>query len=165
MALTSFTEDMRARGLKPSSRLLAREQHPAGEHMARQLQLAPGAPVVRVERLRLADGAPLAVEQATLPLDRFPDAATADLGANSLFELLEQRWGARPADADQRILAVALAQADAERLAVPAGHPGLRFETLARDADGAPIYHAVSLFRADRYEIELRQRRLDGGGA
>ena len=108
-ALTSFTEDMRARGLEPSSRLLAREEHPAGGRMARRLELRPSAPLVRVDRLRLADAEPLAVEQVTLPLERFPEAATADLGATSLFELLEERWGARPAEADQRVLAVAIA--------------------------------------------------------
>ena len=160
MALTSFTEDMHARGLEPSSRLLDRSSHEAGGAMARRLQVAPGAPVVRVDRLRLADGAPLAVEQATLPLERFPEAATVDLASGSLFELLEQRWDARPADADQRVLAVALQEPDAAELDVPPGHPGLRFETLARDADGRPVYFAVSLFRADRYEIDLRQVRL-----
>lgn len=159
MALTSFTEDMRARGLEPSSRLLDRSEHDAGGAMARRLEVAPGAPLVRVDRLRLADGSPLAVEQATLPLDRFPEAATVDLASRSLFELLEERWDARPAEADQRVLAVALGEPDADRLGVPAGHPGLRFATLARDAGGRPVYFAVSLFRADRYEIGLRQVR------
>ena len=101
----------------------------------------------------------IAVEQVTLPLERFPEAATADLGATSLFELLEERWGARPAQADQRILAVTIRSPEAELLGVPAGHPGLRFESLARDADGLALYFAVSLFRGDRYEIELRQER------
>jgi len=159
MALTSFTEDMRARGVEPSSRLLAREEHPAGGRMARRLELRPSAPLVRVDRLRLADAEPLAVEQVTLPLERFPEAATADLGSTSLFELLEERWGARPAEADQRILAVAIRPPEAELLGVPAGHPGLRFESLARDAGGLPLYFAVSLFRGDRYEVELRQER------
>ena len=159
MALTSFTEDMRARGLKPSSRLLAREEHPAGGRMARRLELRPSAPLVRVDRLRLADGEPLAVEQVTLPLERFPESGTADLGATSLFELLEEHWDARPAEADQRVLAVAVQEPEADLLGVPPGHPGLRFESLARDADGRPLYFAVSLFRADRYEIELRQER------
>ena len=72
-ALTSFTEDMRARGLEPSSRLIAREEHPAGGRMARRLELRPSAPLVRVDRLRLADAEPLAVEQVTLPLERFPE--------------------------------------------------------------------------------------------
>ena len=72
MALTSFTEDMRTRGLRPSAQLLVRDEHEAGEAMARRLQLRPGSPVVRVDRLRLADDEPLAVEQVTLSLERFP---------------------------------------------------------------------------------------------
>lgn len=159
MALTSFTEDMRARGLEPSSKLLGRTVHAAGDALAHRLQVAPDARVVRVDRLRLADGAPLAVEQATLSLDRFPEAATADLAAGSLFELLERDWDAHPAEADQRVLAVAVQEPDTAHLGVPTGHPGLRFETLTRDDEGRPLYWAVSLFRADRYEIDLRQVR------
>ena len=160
MALTSFTEDMRTRGLRPSAQLLVRDEHEAGEAMARRLQLRPGSPVVRVDRLRLADDEPLAVEQVTLSLERFPEAATADLEATSLFELLEDRWGARPAEADQRVLAVAVLDADATLLGVDEGHPGLRFETLTRDGEGRPLFFAVSLFRGDRYEIDLRQVRI-----
>ncbi len=159
MTLTSFSEDMRARGLEPSSRLLDRQEHPAGDRMASRLEVRPGSPLVRVDRLRLADAEPLAVEQVTLPLERFPAAATADLAATSLFTLLEEEWDASPAEADQRVLAVSVRQPEADVLGIASGHPGLRFETLARDVAGRPLYHAVSLFRADRYEIELRQER------
>ena len=39
------------------------------------------------------------------------------------------------------------------------GAPGLRFQTVTRDRDGAPVLYAVSLYPGDRYEIALRQTR------
>jgi GntR family transcriptional regulator len=164
MSFSSFSEDMRARGLEPSSRVVGQEQVEAGEFLSSRLQLAPGAPVIRVDRLRLADGDPLAVEQASIPLERFPEAAEANFAQVSLFELLQDHWGARLADADQRVLAVGIDGDEAEHLGVSEGHPGLRFQTLARDDDGVPVYYAVSLFRGDKYEIDLRQVRAHEHG-
>lgn len=156
---TSFSEDMRARGLTPGSIVRSRELTAAGPFVARSLELVPGAPVAEIERLRTADGAPLALERVYLPTERFPGVGEADLEHASLFELLAHRYEVRLAHADQRVLAVALDAGDAVLLRVAAGAPGLRFHTLARDGEGTPAYYATSLFRGDRYEIELRQTR------
>jgi GntR family transcriptional regulator len=161
-SLSSFTEDMRGRGMKPSSVVLAQEEIEATALLAGKLELAPGAPVLRVDRVRLADGRAMAVEQAYLPMDRFPGVAESDFSRASLFELLGDRWGAGLGDADQRVVAVAIEGADAEELDVAEGQPGLRFQTLTRDRDGTPLFYAVSLYRGDRYEIDLRQVRADG---
>jgi GntR family transcriptional regulator len=66
-------------------------------------------------------------------------------------------------DAEQRVVAVAIGSAEAELLDVHEGDPGLLFHTVARDAAGTPAYYATSLYRGDRYEIELRQRREEEG--
>ena len=58
-----------------------------------------------------------------------------------------------------------IADEEAELLGVEEGAPGLRFHTLARDREGTPAYYATSLFRGDRYEIELRQTRAELGAA
>lgn len=164
MALSSFSEDIRARGMQPSSRLIGHERIEAGEFLAAQLQLPLHAAVVRVERVRLADGAALALEQAYVPLDRHPGAADADYAKKSLFQLLEEEWDVRLEAADQRVLAMSIDGEAAELLEVAEGHPGLRFQTLARDHEGVPAFYAISLFRGDRYEIDLRQIRVAPGG-
>jgi GntR family transcriptional regulator len=160
-ALSSFTEDMRSRGLAPSSTVRAQEEIEASEVVAGKLELAPGAPVLRLDRVRLADGTAMAVEQAYLPIARFPGVAEADFSGASLFELLAERWDVRLGDADQRVVAVAIEGEDAEALGVVPGQPGLRFQTLTRDTGGTPVFYAVSLYRGDRYEIDLRQVRSD----
>lgn len=158
---TSFTEDMRARGQTPGSIVRSWELTAAGPFVARWLELAPGAPVAEIERLRTADGAPLALERVYLPAERFPGLGEEDLEHASLFELLDGRYEVRLDHADQRVLAVAIEDGEAALLHVAAGAPGLRFHTLARDGEGTPVYYATSLFRGDRYEIELRQTRVE----
>jgi len=159
MALSSFSEDMLARGLRPGSTILRQEVVPAGGVVAARLRVSPRARVVRIDRVRTADGEPLALEQAFLPAARFNGLQDADLATGSLFTLLEQRWGVRLAAADQRVVAVTIDGEEAELLDVRPGQAGLLFSTLAEDAGGDVVFSATSLFRGDRYEIDLRQRR------
>ncbi|HEY3019724.1 MAG TPA: GntR family transcriptional regulator [Solirubrobacteraceae bacterium] len=159
MSLSSFSEDMLARGLRPGSTVLRQEVMPAGGVVAARLQISPRARVVRIDRVRTADGEPLALEQAFLPAARFKGLEGADLATGSLFTLLETRWGVRLAAADQRVVAVTIDGEEAELLDVAPGEAGLRFSTLAEDAGGDVVFFATSLFRGDRYEIDLRQRR------
>jgi GntR family transcriptional regulator len=156
---SSFSEDMRARGMRSGSIVRAQEMIAAGPFLAGSLEIAPGAPVAQIERLRTADGTPLALERVYLPAERLPDIGEADLENGSLFELLGRRYGIKLADADQRVVAVPIEAEEAALLGVEESAPGLRFHTLARDSEGTPAYYATSLYRGDRYEIDLRQTR------
>ncbi|HWH93511.1 MAG TPA: GntR family transcriptional regulator [Baekduia sp.] len=157
--LSSFTEDMRARGLKPGSRVLGQGTVAADDLVARSLDLEPGTPVVRVRRVRTADGEPMALEEAFLPAARFAGMADEDLEGASLFAVLEERFGARFPVADQRVVAVEIVGEDANLLRVAPGRAGLKFHTILIDDDERPLAYAWSLFRGDRYEIRLRQER------
>ena len=155
---SSFTEDMRARGMQPGSIVRSQELMDATPLLAATLEIAPRAAVALIERVRTADGTPMAFERAHLPADRFPGVAEVDFANGSLFEVLD-RYGVSLRDAEQRVVAVAIRDAEAELLDVSEGDPGLLFHTVARDAVRTPAYYATSLYRGDRYEIELRQRR------
>jgi GntR family transcriptional regulator len=158
-ALSSFTEDMRARGLTAGSQVLGQGTIPADDLVAGRLGIAPGAPVVRVRRVRTADGEPMALEEAFLSADRFGALADEDLEGASLFTVLEERFGARFPVADQQVVAVEIVGEDANLLRVAPGRAGLKFHTILFDADEHPLAYAWSLFRGDRYEIRLRQER------
>jgi GntR family transcriptional regulator len=160
---SSFTEDMRARGMTPGSRVLAQEVVPSSELVAARLGLAPGAGVVRVHRVRTADDEPMAVEQAFLPAARFTGLESEDLAGGSLFELLEARWGVKLPFGEQRVVAVRIADEEAQLLEVDPGQPGFLFRTVAHEPAGEPVFYAWSLYRGDRYEIQLRQRRAATG--
>jgi GntR family transcriptional regulator len=107
----------------------------------------------------------MAFEQAYLPTERYPGIEETDFADASLFDLLSGRWSVDLGDADQRVVATAIEGDEAELLEVPDGQPGLRFRTVARDRERVPVYYAVSLFRGDRYEIDLRQVRPEPGAA
>jgi GntR family transcriptional regulator len=158
-ALSSFTEDMRARGLTAGSQVLGQGTIPADDLVAGRLGIAPGAPVVRVRRVRTADGEPMALEEAFLAADRFGALAGEDLEGASLFTVLEERFDVRFPVADQQVVAVEIVGDDADLLRVAPGRAGLRFHTILLDADERPLAYAWSLFRGDRYEIRLRQER------
>jgi len=164
MELSSFTEDMRARGMKPGSRVLAQEVVPSSELVAARLGLAPGAAVLCVHRVRTADDEPMAVEQAFLPAARFAGLESEDLAGGSLLELLEARWGVELSFAEQRVVAVRIADEQAQLLDVDPGQPGFLFQTVTHEQGGQPVFYAWSLYRGDRYEVQFRQRRAASDG-
>jgi GntR family transcriptional regulator len=163
VTFSSFSEDMRARGLEPGSIVRSQEATQADGFLAGVLEVAPGAELLRLDRVRTADDRPMAIELAFLPTERFAGVDGVDFTDASLFEVLAGRFGVRLRDADQRVVAVPIEGDDAVALEVDEGAPGLRFYTLARNDDGTPVYYATSLFPGDRYEVELRQTRPESG--
>ncbi len=147
--LTSFSEDMRVRGQAPTVRLIRCEISTPSPHEAMHLQLSPRDSVSRLRRLRLADGVPMAIEQAALPLSALPDP---DAIGDSLYAALEAR-GLRPVRALQRLSAAKLEAADALLLDVEAGAAALSIERVAYLPDGRPIEFTRSLYRGDAYDF------------
>ncbi|WP_243095497.1 GntR family transcriptional regulator [Thermus thalpophilus] len=144
--LRGFSEEMRALGMHPETRLLRAETGPAAPEEALGLGLSPGDGVLRLVRLRLADGEPMALERATLPL-----WAMNAPPEGSLYQALEAK-GLRPVRALQRLRAVA-AREEARPLGVEPGSPLLHLERVSYLADGRPVELVKSWYRADRYEL------------
>jgi GntR family transcriptional regulator len=157
--LSSFTDNMVARGLTPGSIVRSSETTEADGVLAAQLELAPGDRVFHLERVRTADGRPMAVEQAFLPMRRFAGIEDVDFTEASLFKVLAERFGVVLHDAHQRVVAVTIGPDEADRLDVAEGDAGLRLHSLGRDSEGRPVYYAISLFPGEHYEIEMRQTR------
>jgi GntR family transcriptional regulator len=157
--LTSFSEDMRERGLEPGARVLSITSEPASARLADRLEVAAGSPVVVIERVRYADGVPMAHERAYLSADRFPGVADIDLDKRSLYDQLAAGWRVTPTTADQRLSAVAADAHEADLLGISPGDPALLFRRITRDAAGEVMEFTRSLYRADRYEVVLRVAR------
>jgi GntR family transcriptional regulator len=157
--LTSFTEDMRARGLEPGSRLLGVDDVRAGAALAARLEISASSRVVRIRRVRTADAEPMASEQTHVPARRFPGLAAEDLDHVSLYDLFEHRYGVRVAEADQRVTVTDLTDDEAAVLATEPGRPAFRIERTTRDAEGTVIEFASSVYRGDRYEVRMHATR------
>src|ERR1700689_2104430 len=102
--LTSFSEDMRARGRTPRSVWLKRAEGTVTPEEALTLRLSPGTPVFRFHRIRYADDVPMALEYATVVASALKSLNAVD---NSLYEALEGT-GNRPVRALKRLRAVLL---------------------------------------------------------
>ncbi|MFI6602646.1 GntR family transcriptional regulator [Nonomuraea sp. NPDC050536] len=148
--LGSFTQEMRAAGLEPSSRLLAAREEPASGVVAAALRLEPDAATIYLERLRLADGEPLVLEEVHLPAARFPGLLEEDLEGGSLYGLLADRYDTRLDHAEETIEPVALGTREAELLDQRRGRPALLIELLAFDQQSRPVEHCRSVVRGDR---------------
>ncbi|MGH3498805.1 MAG: GntR family transcriptional regulator [Nocardioidaceae bacterium] len=157
--LTSFTEDMRARGLAPGTRLVEAATDVAIGALAARMELPEGSAVLRIRRVRTADGVPMAVEETHLPADRFPGLSGDDLAGGSLYDLITGRYGVTMSQATQRVTVVTLAPDDVALLETTPDEPAFRIERLTRDADGVLIEYAASLYRGDRYEVVMHARR------
>ena len=159
LELMSHTEGMRERGIVPSSKLIDVRRIPAGLDVGSQLGLSPKAEVLRIERLRLADGDPIAIEVLYLNADRF-DGITAALSDNgSLYQLLSSNYGVELASAEETIEAVIAEGRDAALLKCQPGMPLLMLSRRTLDTGGQPTEFVRSLYRGDRYRFQTGLQR------
>lgn len=153
--LTSFTQDMAARGMRPSSRLIGADLLPAPIELAHALSIPAGSEMVRIRRLRLADGQPLAIETSHLPHARCPGLLEHDLEQHSLYELLRDRYGLELASARQTIEAASPTEEERELLNMPPGVPVLRIHRFTSTRDGTASEFVQSAYRGDRYQLDV----------
>jgi GntR family transcriptional regulator len=147
--LSSFSEDMRARGRTPRSVWLRRLAGTVTPEEALTLRSSPGTPVYRFNRIRFADEAPMAIEYATVLAACLP---SPDAVESSLYEALE-RTGNRPVRALQRLRAVLFTQEQAELLQTRAREAGLLVERVGFLKDGRAVEFTQSYFRGDTYDF------------
>ncbi|HVO87674.1 MAG TPA: GntR family transcriptional regulator [Casimicrobiaceae bacterium] len=147
--LTSFSEDMRARGRTPRSEWLKRSEGAVTPEEALTLRLSPGAPVYRFHRLRYADDTPMCLEYATISATALPSLSAV---GTSLYEAL-QSAGNRPVRALQRLRALLLNTEQARLLHAREGDAGLLVERVGFLRDGSAIEFCQTYFRGDTYDF------------
>ncbi len=147
--LTSFSEDMRSRGLTPSSKWLEKAESVVTPEEVMSYGLSPGLKVYRLSRLRYANDEPMSVEYTIVPAYCIPNI---DSIGDSLYESLHNE-GLRPARALQRLRAVLLSADQAELLNASVNDPGLLVERRGFATDGRIIEIAQSFYRGDTYDF------------
>jgi GntR family transcriptional regulator len=137
--LTGFVEDMQALGLKPTARLLEKRIVAADQAVAHHLALAPGTLVVRLRRVRLADGVAMSFDETYLP---------RDLGGKVPLVEAEYKWEAAAADA-----------VGAQALQVPAGSPIFLIERTSYATGNRPVDYETPHYRGDLIRFVTRLAR------
>lgn len=162
LQLTSYTEDMRAHGLEPASRTLSVGYVEAEATLAERLDIEPGGRVLRIERLRLADGDPMAIETTHLSADRFPDLRRQLSRYSSLYAALGDAYQVRLAAAEETIETALATPREADLLDTDVGLPLLLLSRHSFDGGRKPVEWVRSLYRGDRYKFVARLTRPDG---
>lgn len=154
LVLSSFTEDMRSRGLRAGARVLSFEEVAAGAAAGWALGLPAEARVYRLRRLRTADGVPMALETSRIPCDIAPGLAVYDLTDSSLYEILATEYGICLDGGEQSLEAALAGPEEVELLGMTPGAPVL---ALTRTATTGlrPVEYVTSTYRGDRYRFRV----------
>lgn len=153
--LSSFSAEMKLRGLQAASKVLDQRVDKADERLASKLEIKEGEHIFVIKRLRMASGEPMGIQTAHLPLVLVPGIESESFAEASLYEVLQRRYNLRPASARETHFATALEKPDSELLNLRCGTPALAAERLTRLANGRLLEYVESIMAADRYRIVL----------
>jgi GntR family transcriptional regulator len=128
---------------------------PSGVSLAKLAEIGVGEDVIRFDRVRSVDGRPVQVVRTVLPARLFPGLAELDMTDRSLYQVLAESYGIKPATGHRAIDATALSAEDARHLGAPAGQPALRIESVTRSAEGVLFEYYVAVYRGDSFKFEL----------
>ncbi|UYY99230.1 GntR family transcriptional regulator [Peribacillus frigoritolerans] len=156
--LTSFTEDMKARGLNPSSKLLSFEIIPADKKIASELHISLYAPVYEIKRIRLADDVPMALETVYMSANLIK-GLTEEIINLSLYQYVENYVKLKIDYASQTLESSIASELEVTHLAIPKQSPILFIQRNTFLIDGTPLEYVKSAYRADRYKFTINISR------
>lgn len=149
--MTSFTDDMKRRGMRPESRTLDLAVTSAGAWLGRALTVSPSERIVIAKRLRLADGETMAIEWLHVPEAVVPGLTARDLEGGSFYELLRERYGIEIANGVQTIEPTVTNEEESSGLGVPLHSPAFLFERTSQSNIGRTVEFVRSIYRGDRF--------------
>jgi GntR family transcriptional regulator len=157
--LLGFSELMAGRGMTIQSKVLSVQAVDDNEEIAARLRLTGDTRLLRIERLRIGDGEPFALETVYLPHARFADLHSRQLERRSLFGIFQADYQLTLSYADEEVDATAADARCARHLTVPLGAPLLRIRQLLFAAAGEPIMYDIGLYRSERHSLTIRRYR------
>ena len=157
--LLGFTELMAGRGLRVQSKVLSFRAVDDNKEVAARLHLPADNELLRLERLRLGNGEPFAVETVYLPRAAFPSVTREQVERRPLFEIFQQDYQLTLAYADEEVDATSADARTAKQLDVAPGSPILRIRQLLYATTGEPILYDTGLYRSDRHSLNIRRYR------
>ncbi len=160
LELTSFSEDLLKRGIKPGQvvRSLSREVPP--ENIARKLDMPADGKTLRIERIRLGDGIPIGLQTSYLALDTEQDISMEEMEqAGSLYKILQVKFGILPWAADETLEVTLASPDEAHLLQIEEGCPLLLNERVLWSQERKAVEYVKILYRGDRYRYTMRLTR------
>jgi GntR family transcriptional regulator len=158
--LSGFYEDMVDRGLKPVTKVLEQTKVEANRKVAEYLGLSLGDPVIKIDRLRFINDEPLVLVTTYLPYEICPSLLEEDLNHQSLYALLEEKYGLKIVHGRRTLEAMAADEYEARLLKVKVGAPLMLLNSVSYLGDGRPIEYFNALHRGDRSKFAVTLIRV-----
>ncbi|WP_248924088.1 GntR family transcriptional regulator [Paenibacillus hamazuiensis] len=155
VSVASFTDRMNSRGIRAGSRLVSVRTVKATGKQARLLGVEEGAAIVEIVRLRLSDGVPVALETSCLSAERCPGVEKEDLVEQSLYHLLDSKYGIRPAHSSKTLELARAMTKEAKLLGVKTGTPLFLLTAVVYSEDNQVMEYVKTLFRGDRFRFQV----------
>ena len=164
--LSGFVEDMQSLGRRATARLIDKQIVPASANVAAQLTITAGTLVVCIQRVRLADGAPLSFDETYLPRELGDRIIENDLETEPIFSLLEEKYHTPLVEAEYRLEAISADATVARALGVSTGSPIFLIERTSYTTGHHPVDYEKLYYRGDqvRFVTRLARRSRTGGG-
>ncbi|MGA8540717.1 MAG: GntR family transcriptional regulator [Terriglobales bacterium] len=153
--LHGFSEEMRRRGLVPSTKLLSFDVEYPSLEVAKALRIPFSEQVYRMKRLRFADGEPVALTTSYVPKQIFQDFEKHDLEGMSLYYIFEHLYGRKLLRSEQIIAAINAGHEEAQLLQTAVGDALLFIKETAFDARETAVEYGISLLRGDRHAASV----------
>jgi GntR family transcriptional regulator len=159
VGLTSFTEDMKSRGMKPGSKLISFDVIPAGASIAQSLKINEDDLVYEIFRVRLADNVPMALETNYISSNLI-QGLTRDIVDRSLYDYIENTLRLNIGHAMQTVESSLVRENEREFLGIQKNAPILLIQRQTFLEDGTPLEFVKSSYRADRYKFVIQMNRV-----
>jgi GntR family transcriptional regulator len=153
--VASFSERMRARGLQAGSKVVQVSVIKAPPEIAEALRVREGAPVVELQRVRSADGEPMALETSYMSLERCPDIDQEDFNRRSLYQVLATKYGLRPTTSHRTLELTHATRKESKLLQIAPHAPLFLVTAVVCTDDGTVVEHVKNLYRADRVRFQI----------
>ncbi len=159
LELDSFNNEMRKKGLTPSTKILSIEVISSDEKTSNILKLPLGSKVIQINRLRYANKEPIVFVITYLPYDRCPGIIGKDLEKDSIYEILENDYGMSISRTARTLESILAGEFEAKLLEIEKGAPLQYFESVVYLSDETPIEFSRAKYRGDRNKFTFELKR------
>jgi GntR family transcriptional regulator len=155
----SFSEEIRRRGGIPSSRLVSFQKRESSSAAAAEFGIEIGTPLYVIDRVRLADGVPMALESVQIPAARCPNLERFNIVDYSLYQIFEEHYGIELARSEEEISAIVSQKIHRKTLDVPSSVAILLVKRRTFTSDGKLFELASDAYRGDMYVAMVQSMR------
>jgi len=159
LVLDSFNNEMKKKGLTPSTKILARELVKSDEKVSQTLKINEGDEVIKLSRLRFANDEPIVFVITYVPYSICPGLMTHDLETESIYEIIEKESGMLISNATRSLESMIAGDFEAKLLNIPKGAPIQYFESVITLENDTPVEYSLAKYRSDRSKFTFELKR------